>query len=50
MSGRWRFTAELNHLLGALNKTIVGPVAELGWLPSDSGGQTTLRLQAQFGF
>ena len=47
---RWRFTAELNYLFGALNRTIVGPAPELGWLPSDSRGQTNLRLQAQFGF
>jgi hypothetical protein len=47
---RWRFSAELNHLFGAINNTIVGPVPELGWLPADSGGQTSLRFQTQFGF
>ena len=47
---RWRFSAELNHLFSALDKTIVGPVPELGWLPSDSRGQTSFRVQAQFGF
>jgi len=47
---RWRFSAELNHLFSALNRTIVGFVPELGWLPSDSRGQTSLRFQAQFGF
>jgi hypothetical protein len=47
---RWRFSAELNHLFSALNETIVAPNPELGWLPSDSSGQTSLRIQAQFGF
>jgi hypothetical protein len=47
---RWRFSAELNHLFGTLNDTIVEPAPELGWLPSDSPGQTSLRFQAQFGF
>jgi hypothetical protein len=47
---RWRFSAELNHLFGALDRTIVEPAPELGWLPSDRPGQTSLRVQAQFGF
>jgi hypothetical protein len=47
---RWRFSAELNHLFGTLDNTIVEPIQELGWLPSDSPGQTSLRFQAQFGF
>ncbi len=47
---RWRFSAELNHLFSTLNETIVAPNPELGWLPSDSSGQTSLRIQAQFGF
>ena len=47
---RWRFSAELNHLFGTLDKTIVVPDPNLGWLPSDSPGQTSLRFQAQFGF
>jgi hypothetical protein len=47
---RWRFSAELNHLFGAIDDTVVEPAPELGWLPSDRAGQTSLRFQAQFGF
>jgi hypothetical protein len=47
---RWRFSAELNHLFSTLNNTIVAPNRELGWLPSDSSGQTSFRIQTQFGF
>jgi hypothetical protein len=49
-SRRWRFSVELNYLFNALDKTIVEPAPELGWLPSASRGQTSLRFQAQFGF
>lgn len=47
---RWRVTAELNYLNSALNNTIVQPVPELGWVPSDVRGQTSFRIQLQLGF
>jgi hypothetical protein len=47
---RWRFSAEINHLFGEIDRTIVEPSPELGWLPSGEPGQTSFRIQAQFGF
>jgi hypothetical protein len=47
---RWRVTAELNYLHSAINNTIVQPVPELGWAPSDVRGQTSFRMQVQVGF
>lgn len=47
---RWRVTAELNYLNSALNNTIVQPVPELGWAPSDERGQTSFRIQLLLGF
>ncbi|MHC4433278.1 MAG: hypothetical protein ACYTBS_15675, partial [Planctomycetota bacterium] len=49
-TNRWKFSAEIGHLFDALNKTIVQPSESLGWLPSNEGGQTYFRIQAQFGF
>lgn len=49
-TNRWKFSAELGHLFEALNDTIVAPSGALGWLPATNGGQTYLKLQAQFGF
>jgi hypothetical protein len=49
-TNRWRFTLEWNRLDAVINNTIVNPGAALGWLESNTSGQTSVRLQAQFGF
>ena len=47
---RWRVTAEINYLFSALNKTIVEPLPELGWIATDESGQASFRIQLQLGF
>ncbi|MCL7966641.1 MAG: OprO/OprP family phosphate-selective porin [marine benthic group bacterium] len=49
-TNRWKISAEVGYLFSALNNTIVAPSGTLGWLASDTAGQTLVRLQAQFGF
>jgi len=49
-TNRWKISAEVGYLFSALNRTIVQATETLGWLPSDTKGQTLVRLQAQFGF
>ena len=49
-TNRWKFSAEVGHLFGSLNQTVVGASGALGWLPSDEDHQTYLKFQAQIGF
>jgi len=49
-TNRWKFSAELGHLFSALNNTVVDASGALGLFPSDEGGQTYIKLQAQIGF
>ena len=49
-SNRTRFTLEYNYLAANINRTIVAPDGQLGWVAPAYGAQQALRLQIQFGF
>ena len=49
-SNRWRISLEYNYLGANIDNTIVAADAALGFISPSYGGQSSLRLQAEFGF
>ena len=49
-TNRWKVNVEFSYLPQAIHETIVLPSGMLGFLPSDSPDQWSIRTQFQFGF
>jgi hypothetical protein len=49
-TNRWKVNLEVSYLPQAIHRTIVEPSGMLGFLPSDSPDQWSIRTQFQFGF
>jgi hypothetical protein len=49
-TNRWKVNLEFSYLPQAIHETTVEPSGMLGFLPSDSPDQWSIRTQLQFGF
>ena len=49
-TNRWKVNVEFSYLPQAIHETTVEPGGMLGFLPSDSQDQWSIRTQFQFGF